>query len=91
MMKFIFSITLMLLLFLGACKNEEVTIMEFNATIILLDGKIINAGDTIEIQNIQPFIKIGMPISIDTTSIKSSISLTDWVDQSAVFFDYCKF
>jgi hypothetical protein len=88
MMKFIFSITLMLLLFLGACKNEEVTIMEFNATIILLDGKIINAGDTIEIQNIQPFIKIGMPISIDTTSIKSSISLTDWVDQSAVFFDY---
>jgi hypothetical protein len=87
-MRYLFPIAFSLLTLFNACNNGENPSVEFSSTLLLVDGKIASAGDTLETENISPIIKIGLPIGIDTSSVKTSVSVTDMLDAIPSSYTY---
>lgn len=88
MVRALFLILLVNLTILVSCNNEEDPAIEFSATLLLVDGKVVTAGDTLQIDNINPLIKIGLPISIDTSTVNISLSITDILDATESNYAY---
>lgn len=63
------------LLFQIACNSGDEPRLTFSSTVISVDNKVKQSGDTLQIENINPVIRVGLSVALDINSVESAVSI----------------